>query len=204
MKKLRMAAVLLAATLVLTGLASAQYRDGDDRYPVGTNQSQARDNGYQMGYRDGYARGRHEGQERDPNDYQTPDWRQATRGYQPWMGPLAVFQTGYRDGYRNGFAAGYTSVNRGWEGRDRDDGYYPAGTYYPASRFGTPAYSIGFQDGATVAREDAVRGKPYNPTPRGAYGGEDRGYRGEYGNKSVYQAQYASGYRAGYEANFGR
>lgn len=92
----------------ISSLSLAQYHDDDDDggYHQG-NPRQARQYGYQQGYRDGYAKGRHEGRENDPNDYQTPDWRQATRGYEQWMGPVETFQNGYRDGYGSGFQAGY-------------------------------------------------------------------------------------------------
>ncbi len=59
-----------------------------------------------------------------------------------------------------------------------------------------------------MAREDIAKGKPYNPNPRGRYDDEDHGYRREYGrreygDKNAYKAQYANGYRAGYESVFG-
>ncbi len=75
---------------------------------------------------------------------------------------------------------------------------------YGGPWFGNRAYQIGFQDGASVAREDAARGKPYNPRPRGRYDDEDHGYSSAYGNKGAYKTQYANGYRAGYESARGR
>jgi hypothetical protein len=65
------------------------------------------------------------------------------------------------------------------------------------------AYNFGYQDGSSVAREDIAKGKPYNPNPRGRYDDEDHGYHREYGDKNAYKAQYANGYRAGYESVFG-
>lgn len=216
-------ALLVVAMLAISGLALAQDHDGDDGggYYQQGNSTQARQYGYQNGYRDGLAQGRHEGQENDPNDYRDPNWRQATRGYERWMGPANAFQQGYRDGYRNGFGAGYARVNRGYGDGDADDGgyngayyprggygnggYYPQGgygngTYYPAGRYGSPAYQIGFQDGAQVAREDNSNRKPFNPNPRGRFDDEDHGYTSRYGSKGTYKAQYTSGYRAGYES----
>jgi hypothetical protein len=122
-----------------------------------------------------------EGRETDPNDYQTPDWRQASRGYQDWMGPVWAFQNAYRDGYRNGFRSGYLSVNRGWGDGDADD--FPPVYQNSAARFEDRAYQIGFPDGASVAREDVAGRKPYNPNPRGRYDDEDHGYSRAYGNK---------------------
>jgi hypothetical protein len=207
MRQMRMAVFAVAVTVVLSGFALAQRDADDDGYYSQRGYGQAQQYGYQSGYRDGYSNGQHEGRERDPNDFQTPDWRQATRGYQSWMGPVQVFQNGYRDGYRSGFQAGFRSVNRGWGDGDRDDirpiydgGRYPLGNWGR----GNVAYDFGYQDGALVAREDIAKNKPYNPNPRGPYDDQDHGYRSEYGSKDAYRAQYAGGYRAGYQSAFRR
>src|SRR5213083_1024743 len=95
---------------------------------------------------------------------------------------------------------------RGFD-RDGDSDNFPAvygGGSYGGPWFGSRAYQIGFQDGASVAREDAARGKPYNPRPRGRYDDEDHGYSSAYGNKGAHKTQYANGYRAGYESARGR
>lgn len=199
MRQIRMA-TLAAVVVMLSGFAAAQ-RDADDYGYRRGNYGQAQQYGYQNGYRDGYSKGQHEGRERDYSDYQTPDWRQATRGYQSWMGPVQVFQDAYRDGYRTGFDAGFRSVNARWRGygdpiRPVYSGYPPYGTWGR----GNVAYNFGYQDGASVAREDQAKRKPYNPYPRGPYDDKDHGYRSEYGNINAYRAQYTAGYRAGYEA----
>ena len=140
-------AVLASAVIVaLSSFSLAQYHDDDDY--GGYHPRQARLYGYQQGYRDGYAKGRHEGRENDPNDYRTPDWRQATRGYEHWMGPMETFQNGYRDGYGSGFQAGFQSVNRGWGNEDsdgnRDRGGYDRGGASQAT--GTRATWVTEQD----------------------------------------------------------
>jgi hypothetical protein len=207
-----MTAFAIAAIMALSSLSVAQYRDDDDDggYYRG-NSGRAHQYGYQQGYRDGYAKGKHEGRENDPNDYQTPDWRQATRGYEQWMGPVEVFQNGYRDGYGTGFQAGFQSLNGGWDyDRDSDrDGerYDRGGVIYDRSDDGyggDTGYRIGYQDGMNQAREDAYRNKPFNSNPRGKYDDRDHGYRREFGNKDSYKAQYTAGYRTGYESSFRR
>ncbi len=187
-------ATLFVATLALSGLALAQ-RDGDDDYYRRGNGAEARQYGYQNGYRDGVKQGRHEGRESDPEDFRVPDAGQASRGYRDWMGPIWIYQNAYRDGYRAGFRAGYNNATG-----DADD--FPAiyNGSYSGPWVGNRAYQIGFQDGATVGREDAARRKRYNPNPRGRYDDEDHGYTNLYGSKSAYKSQYASGYRAGYES----
>lgn len=198
--------VLALATAPLLGsFATAQY-DDEDRYSQRGGGQQARQYGYQSGYRDGYSKGKHEGRENDPGDINVGDLQDATRGYQRWMGPVRYFQDGYRDGYRSGFQSGYQAVNRGGN-RGDEGGYYPSGSYDQGSQYGqygNSAYEVGYQDGSSVAREDAQSGKPYNPQPRGRYDDMDHGYRSEYGNKEAYRAQYANGYRVGYESGAGR
>jgi hypothetical protein len=204
-RQARMAAIAIVSVVMLSGLAMAQRGwdyDDDDGYRNGY-WSQARQQGYQRGYNDGIEKGRHEGRENDPFDYRTPDWRQASRGYQDWMGPRAAYQRGYQEGYQNGFRYGFESI-QGRHG-DRDDyyggGYYGGGGYGGGS-YQSPAYEIGYRDGASVAREDMERGKRFNSNPRGRYDDKDHGYRREYGDKHAYKEAYADGYRQGYEANY--
>ena len=194
-RTMRMAAYALAVTLILGGVALAHDRDDDDDYYRQGNPAQARQYGYQNGYNDGARHGRHEGREHDPNDYQTPDWRQATRGYKNWMGPVQWYQRGYQEGYSDGFRNAYRSA-AGWGDGDSDDGRVRGGW-----RGGDDvAYRIGYDDGSIVARSDIEKGKRYNSKPRGRYDDCDHGYRREYGDKNEYKAEYTNGYRAGYDA----
>ncbi|MBZ5653878.1 MAG: hypothetical protein LAO56_01215 [Acidobacteriia bacterium] len=197
-RTLRMAAYTLAFTLALAGTALARDRDDDDYYPQG-NPAQAREYGYQNGYRDGARRGREEGREHDPNNYETPDWRHAKRGYKDWMGSVSWYQRGYQEGYSNGFRDAYRRAD-GW--RDRDgDGDRDDNWSFGGSRGGyDAAYRFGYDDGSIAARSDIEKGKSYNSKPRGRYDDRDHGYRREYGSKDRYKAQYTYGYRAGYDA----
>jgi len=188
--------VLAVATVMMCSvLASAQRYDDydhDDGYRQGGS-SQARQRGYDRGYHDGIGKGQHEGRENDPFDYRTPDWHQATRGYKNWMGPIDWYQRGYQEGYRDGFQAGFRSARPGYGDR---------GSYFFGRGHDSPAYRIGYDDGASVAREDIERGKRFNPNPRGRYDDADHGYRREYGDKHAYKALYSDGYREGYQANY--
>jgi hypothetical protein len=64
------------------------------------------------------------------------------------------------------------------------------------------ARDFGFRDGSQVAREDMWKGKPFNPNPRGAFGGADDGYRHAFGSKHEYRESYSQAYREGYENAF--
>jgi hypothetical protein len=214
-RQMRIAALATGVVLVISGLAVAQRdRDDDDyngRYDRG-NSAQAQQYGYQSGYRDGVNKGREEGRENDPFDYRTPGRRQATRGYQRWMGPVELFQRGYENGYRSGFESGYQSINRRRGDGDRDDGYYSRGGYGGGyggpwsgrSGYNSPAYNVGYQDGTEMARHDLQKRNGYNASPRGPFDDRDRGYQRQYGGKSEYKAEYTQGYRSGYESTFRR
>jgi hypothetical protein len=197
-----MAAYALAATVALSGFALAQRdRDDDDDegYYRQGNGNQARQYGYQNGYNDGVQKGEHEGREHDPYDYQTPDWRQASRGYQRWMGSPELYQRAYQQGYRNGFQSGYEEYSQSGNNGYRGDGWQGGGWQngYDGDAAG---YRFGQQDGAQAAREDVVHRKGYNSSPRGRFEDRDRGYRREFGSKDRYRSEYTNGYRAGYDS----
>ena len=190
----RMAAFIFSLTLALSGLALAH--DYDDYYRQGSP-TQAQQYGYNNGVRDGQHGGQHEGRENDPNDYQTPDWRQATRGYKGWMGPVEFYQRGYQEGYREGFRSAFERAARPWGDRDGGrDAYYGRGGYEDGNRV---AQQWGYQDGADAARNDLARGKHYNAKPRGKYDDRDRGYRREFGSKDTYKAEYTEAFHRGYD-----
>jgi hypothetical protein len=198
-RQLRMAALAVSVILALGTFTVAQ--DADDYYQRGGGQ--ARQYGYDSGFHDGQRRGQHEGRENDPFDYHTPDWRQATRGYKNWMGPVGAFQSGYQQGYAEGFRSGFISERPGWRDGDRNDRSYGNNFYGSGSR-NRAAYDNGYQDGATMAREDIYKNKRFNPEPRARFGGRDDGYSRAYGDKNIYKAEYTDGYRAGYESAFNR
>jgi len=208
-RTMKMASYALAITLALGGVALAQDRDDDDGgYHRGGNPAQARQYGYQNGYSDGARHGREEAREHDPNDYQTPDWRQATRGYKNWMGPLNWYQRGYQEGYSNGFRNSFRNSGV-WRDRDgdRDDrrpdrDWRGGNDIYGGGNYLNEAYRYGYDDGSVAARSDIDKRKSHNSNPRGRYEDRDHGYRREYGNKNEYKAEYTNGYRAGYDASF--
>jgi hypothetical protein len=203
-RQVRIAALAVSVVLALGAFAVAQDRDDYYRGDV----AQARQYGYDNGFRDGEKRGRHEGRENDPYDYHTPDWRQATHGYKGWMGPVNVFQNGYQQGYADGFRSGFNSERPGGRGDgDRDDryrgnGYYGNGYSGNSGYDSRIGYDTGYQDGVSMAREDQYRNKSFNPNPRGRFDDRDHGYRREYGDKGAYKAEYTDGYRAGYQATY--
>src|SRR2546428_10917425 len=168
-RQIKLAILLVAMTLALSGLARAQWDDDDDYYQHG-NGAQARQSGYQNGYRDGVKQGRHEGRENDPEDFRVPDAGQASRGYRDWMGPIWMYQNAYRDGYRAGFRAGYNNESRAWGDRDGDSDDFPAvysGGSYGGPLVGNPGFQNWFSNCACGGPGDAGRGKTdYTKPPR--------------------------------------
>jgi len=160
-RTVKMASYALAITLVLGGVALA--RDDDDYYRQG-NSAQARQYGYQNGYNEGARYGR-EGRRHDPDDYRTHDWRQATRGYKNWMGPISCYQRGYQEGYSNGFRSGYRN-NGGWRDGDgdRDDrrsndgwrgGYGPTGAATSSTKPTATATTMGRLRPAAISKKES-------------------------------------------------
>ena len=85
----------------------------------------------------------------------------------------------------------------------QDYRYYDRDGDRDGFRYGTrTARQFGFRDGASVAREDMWRGKPFNPSPRGRYDDADHGYRREFGDKHEYREHYSAAYRQGYQRTF--
>ena len=97
--------------------------------------------------------------------------------------------------------------DRGYDSDDYryDNGYYNRSYGYGRENFGygmRVARDFGFRDGAQVAREDMLRGKPFNPNPRGRYDDADRGYQRRFGNKHEYRERYTDAYRSAYQNTY--
>lgn len=197
MKNVSMPVLVVVVALALSGVALAY---DDDDYRGGP--AQARRYGYQQGYNDGIRHGRDDREDRRGYNLHSEDWEHASHGYADWMGPYHVFQSSYRDGYREGYEAGFHFHG------DRDgDGHFHREDYrHDRDDWGgrQTARDFGYRDGCSVAREDLVKGKPYNPGPRGKYGDRDRGYVREFGDKDDYREQYSRAYREGYESVYAR
>jgi len=110
------------------------------------------------------------------------------------MGPVGAFQDGYQQGYLDGFGSGFLSERPGWRARvTATAAITMVGTVLwirPAQRV---AYDTGYQDGASMAREDIYQEQALNPNAR-AFGGRDDGYSRAYGDKKSIKAAYTDGY----------
>jgi hypothetical protein len=111
----------LAAVVSLAFGSVAWAHDDDDYY---YRHHEAREHGYQNGYRDGIDHGRYDRMQGYRYNYKSDQWEDADGGYQHWMGSRARYKNAYRDGYVNGYRQGYgvSGFRRGGDG-DRDDYY---------------------------------------------------------------------------------
>ena len=196
----QLAALAAVVSLAFGSLAWAHDDDDDN------NRHDARQYGYQNGYRDGVRHGRYDHEANAGYNVRSDEWEDASNGYDRRMGSFGRYQQGYRQGYESGYRAAYSS---GWgrgNDHDRDDGYSNRsdrdGYGYSREGGGNIAYNNGWNDGSSVAQSDMANRKKYNSNPRGDYDDADHGYRREYGDKHAYKTEYTAGYRAGYDSVF--
>ncbi len=192
--------LVLALALGLCGLGLAHAQQGP---------FDARQQGYQNGYRDGFDHGRQDREFRESYNLQNQDFRHADRGYDRYMGSRDSYRDGYRDGYRSGYDDGYY----GREGRfnqsygaygddhsyrrgdgDRDDHYFGG-----ESGYHDLAFETGYQDGLEAARKDWRKHNAYRPEKHDNYEDASHGYHDSYGPKNLYKQHYRQGFLRGYE-----
>jgi hypothetical protein len=194
MKRIKMAAIAAAVTILLSGAALAQNRDKDDHYRANKDR--------QHEYKRDHDRDKDRNRDRNNSQWRRDHdraWRNRNANTSGWHGgnsPYSRYPNGAY-GYPTG-AYGYPNGAYGYP----NGGYrnYP-GTYGRGGGYANNAgYNQGYQDGARVGQSDMAQGKPYNPYPRGVYRTSDHGYHSGYGDKGAYQQAYLSGYEAGYRS----
>jgi hypothetical protein len=124
----RIAGLAVLATLLLSGLALAQDRDGDRDDGWGYHdQDRDRDayrDGYRFrggdaardwGYRDGSDAARSDVRERKSfNPNPRGRYKHADRGYERYFGDRREYQEQYARAYRDGYARAWDNRDRGW------------------------------------------------------------------------------------------
>ena len=204
------------AVAVLIGLSgSAPLYAAEAQNPNGTRARQgggwvdAWQHGYEHAYRDGADQGRQDREQKRPYSWRNNDYWGA-RGYERAFGD----QNDYMEGYRAGYQAGY------------DDGYYGLPGQYgriygrPQADRGTPAardpyadrqvgatdmaFDAGYREGVALGQQDRGRNAPSNFRNNNVYKNGDLGYRGSYGNRDDYRAQFRDGVERGYADGYGR
>jgi len=172
-------ALFLGQPSVQARAASGQSRnDGRDRY----DSSDARQHGYEHGYRDGADRGRQDRERGRQRSMAANDYLEGSRDYDPSFGDKRRFMQGYQDGYQAGYDDGYNFYDR----PGRYDQIY-------AGRGGSSR--------AGDNRGGDNRGVP--PPPPDSRGGDTRGFDGRSSSRSGRSSsdtEFDNGYRDGISA----
>ncbi|MBI2682234.1 MAG: hypothetical protein HYX26_03305 [Acidobacteriales bacterium] len=228
MTRYRFSTVSLAALLLITTAAYAQYgndrRDDrrDDQRGYGYNIS---DRAQQIGYRDGYQGGVNDRNRRDRFNYRdNRDWKRGDNGYDRSFGSKGQYKQFYRDAYAQGYEDGFYGRNtwgnngtwgrsdRGhrdndndrddrWHGR-RDNGGYGNGGYGNNGSIGQRAgYDNGFQSGVYYGQLDRSAGRRPNPTNCKGYKDADRGYHSGY-NREEFKVAFRDAFLRGYDQSY--
>ena len=208
-----LSAVGIAIALFLghtSALAGGQNRNSD-RPPY--DSSDARQHGYEHGYRDGADQGRQD-RDRGAGRRATSDSRAAASQYEPSFGDRRQFFNGYQQGFQDGYDDGYNyyerpgrydqvyrgrdngsgpgdTRNRDGRGNDNRDSTSPQRGGRPSDNAFDNGYrqgvGAGQQDQRQNTRSDYRRTRPYQNGDTNYQDGFDRGYQDGYG-RSRYQS----------------
>ena len=223
--------VLGAATLAFATQAHAQQLGtiaepthaayaADARQPY----YEARRAAYDNGYREGLAEGERDSRHREARTYQdNRTWQRGDKGYNRSYGDAERYRQQFRIGFSEGYQTGYARYSGYANGRTvpRQDVYgYPGvyGNSYPTrapdpyygvqgpygnNRYAySAAYPNGLNDGIEKGREDARKGRSFDPLRQAWYREGTRHYKSEYGTKQQYANVYRDAFREGYERGY--
>ena len=181
-------AVFFGLTSVVARDATAQNRDGDrsDRGRA-YDSSDARQHGYEHGYRDGADRGRQDRERGRGRTMTANDYLQGSREYDPSFGDKRQFTQGYQDGFQAGYDDGYNFYDR----PGRYDQVYGRGEggRTRSSRSRDDTFDDGYRQGVTAgqqdmrqnSRSDYRRSRAYQGGDQNFQDGFERGYQDGYG-----------------------
>jgi len=165
-------AALAAATITVGAGSLAWAQDRNDYYYSYRGHDEAREHGYQNGYRDGLNKGQYDVQRGHRFKFNNDDWEDS-RGFEHWMGSKGQYKQAYRDGYEQGYRRGFGNYGDRYRDRDdyrhhdRADWRYTSGLqmssktrvphYSRALCAGSGAFSGCDQDGFVPARQAGAR-----------------------------------------------
>ncbi len=174
----------------------------------------ARQHGYEHGYREGFAFGQNSQVSNRDQDIVNQKLRSADKDYQTGFGS----QDQYHEGFVEGFRAGMEDSRRGSRSRleelfrardpnydpdrnrdDRIDGIYPTNHWSPLHI----AQDIGYRDGIEAGIRDGREGRRMQPRQHSAWRTALHGYESGSSSKRQYKFAYRSAYESGYRDGFG-
>jgi hypothetical protein len=193
----------IAAAMLLAGWTTLALAK-DDKF-------EARQHGYEHGYRDGYHHGREDRERHAKYDFKSEDYKEGDRGYGKHMGDEDEYKKGYRTGYEAGYGdAYYRRPGRFAEIYGREDDFERRRerdvTIFEVRPEGYPdiGYDNGYRDGIRAGQKDLRDREDFDPADQSSYRDGDRGYRSSYGDIEVYKRYYREGFMRGYQDGYGR
>ena len=174
----------------------------------------ARQHGFEHGYRDGFAFGQDASVSNRDQDIVNQKLRAADKDYQSAFGS----QESYRQGYGEGFRAGMDDSRAGNRSRleelfrPKDRGYDPdqrrddrIDAIYPQNHWSAAhiAQDFGYRDGLESGIRDRMDGRGFKPRRHNAYQNGLHGFEGAGGRKADYVRGYRAAYLNGYQIGFG-
>jgi len=197
-------ALFFGGTGVLASGAGGQNRDDRAQY----NSSDARQHGYEHGYRDGADRGRQDRERNAGRRFDANDYLAGARDWNPSFGDRRQFMRGYQQGFQDGYDDGYNFYERSgrydqiYRRRDGGDRQYDTrdngrgnDSRYSSSppRDGRPsdnAFDSGYREGIAAGQQD-----------------QRQNTRSDYRRSRIYQdgdANFQDGFERGYQDGYGR
>jgi hypothetical protein len=174
----------------------------------------ARQHGYEHGYRDGFSFGQNSQVSNRDQDIVNQRLRAADKDYQPAFGSQEQYRQGYTDGFRAGMedsrAGNRSRLEELFRARDpnynpdrnrdgRIDGIYPQ-NHWPATHV---ASDIGYRDGLAEGVRDRQDGRKFQPRKHEAWQTALHGYDRDSGGSGQYKAAYRGAFELGYRDGFG-
>jgi len=210
MRKALLAWSTLGILAMLCGPGSLSAQD-----PYRGGAADARQHGFEHGYREGFAFGQNSQVSNRDQDIVNQKLRQADRDYQPGFGSQEEYRQGFAEGFRAGMedsrAGNRSRLEQLFKPRDpnynpdrnRDDRIQgiPPRNQWPASH---AADDIGYRDGFDAGIRDRQAGLSFQPRQHDAWQRALHGYDRAYNSKSQYKSAYRAGYELGYRDGFGR
>lgn len=210
---MRQLLLALSTAAIGTMLAQPSSLLAQDVYHGGA--LDARQHGFEHGYRDGFAFGQDSQVSNREQDIVNQKLRAADKEYQPAFGSQEQYRQGYGEGFRAGMedsrAGNRSRLEELFRGRDpnfnpdrnrddRIDGIYSQNRW-PVSHV---ADDFGYRDGFDAGIRDRRDGRNFKPRQHTAWQYGLHGFVGLNANKGQYKLAYRAAYQLGYQDGFGR
>ena len=171
--------------------------------------TEARQHGYEHGYRDGADRGRQDRERGLGRNFRDNDYLAGARDYDPAFGNRSTYMSGYQQGYTAGYDDGYSYYDRPGQygqlygrqgGNSSRGGEAPPATRQSAGRSPDAAFDAGYREGISAGQQDRQQNarSDYRRSPAYRNGSTPRSSSGEETVPAGFQDGFERGYQDGY------